>query len=64
MRWKRYNFLENRDIKSDSSEDESQRSNETGTVKTEQVRRQQRQPNLNAWLKAEGSQKFKRQRKK
>ena len=45
MRWKRYNFPENGEINSDSSEDESQPSHETGTVETEQYGRRQRQPN-------------------
>ena len=36
MRWKHYNFLENRDNNSDSSDDESQPSHESDTFETEQ----------------------------
>ena len=55
MRWQRYNFLENREINSDSSDDESQRRDEPVTVETERVRRRQRQPNLNTWLRIDKS---------
>ena len=39
MRWKSYNFLENREINSDSSADERQLSHDPGTDKTEQYGR-------------------------
>ena len=55
MRWKRYNFLENREINSDSSEDKSQPSHKSDTIKRGREGRRQRQSNLNAWLKAKGS---------
>ena len=64
MRWKHYNFVENIEINSDSSNDERQLRHDPNTDKREQCKRNQRQPNLNAWLKEEGSQKFKRQQKK
>ena len=64
MRWKHYNFLENIEMNSDSSDDERQLRHDPSTDKREQYKRTQRQLNLNAWLKAEGSQKFKRRRKK
>ena len=64
MRWKHYNFLENIEINSDSSDDERQVQHDPSTDKRGQYKRNRRQPNLNAWLKAEGSQKFKRRRKK
>ena len=64
MRWKRYNLLESIEINSDSSDDERQLQHDPSTDKREQYKRKRRQPNLNAWLKAEGSQKFKRRRKK
>ena len=59
-----YFFLKIERFTQTALEDKSQQSHETGTVETEQYGRRQRQPNLNAWLKAEGSQMFKRQQKK
>ena len=61
---KGFYFLENIEINSDSSEDERQVRHDPSTDKRGQYKGKRRQPNLNAWLKAEGSQKFKRRRKK
>ena len=62
LKWKKYNFLgQKRDLK--ESDDENVNDN-TPPTKGSQQSRTQKKLNLNSWLISEGSQRYKRRRKK